>query len=408
LIHLVNIDSYEERILPPPANECVDTLHPAFSPDGKHLASMCVLTQGAFRIYVSRPDGTNPRQVIDVKSVEGFADLDWAADSRSLIYAAGMHLWRVALDGGKPERLLFAQDTESVTVARSGNRLAFAQVRHPGSLWQLPLAEPTKAGSIAAKVASSSRGDSWPRVSPDGRFLAFQSYRSGSPELWISDRDASNPVQLTFFGGAQIGPPSWSPDSHRIVFDVRASDKPELYVVNKDGGPSKQLHTGTLNACYPFWSGDGRSIYFSTEPPGGIWKVTADGGQAVRLTGDHEGGNAPQEAPGGKRVYYYKFTDGHTHAWSVSANGGDERSVEGMPGDVGWVLASSGIYFVQGAPRHFSLKYMDLASRRIYKVADLPGLFSQWGPSLSPNGDTFLLSGIEHSEADIILADGFQ
>jgi Tol biopolymer transport system component len=215
-------------------------------------------------------------------------------------------------------------------------------------------------------------------------------------------------VQVTFFGGAQIGPPSWSPDSQRIVFDVRASDKPELFVVNQDGGPSKQLPTGTVNACYPVWSADGRSIYFSTEPSAAIWKVPSDGGQAVRLTGDHEAANAPQEAPGGKRVYYDKFVNGHTQAWSVSARGGDERLVEGMPGDVSWVLASSGIYFVQGAPRRFSLQYMDLTSQRIHKVADLPGLFAQWGPSLSPNGDTFLLSGIEHAEADIILADGFQ
>jgi hypothetical protein len=82
-----------------------------------------VLTQGVFRIYVQSPDGTRPREVTDVKSSGGFADLDWAADSRSLIYAADLHLWRVPLVGGRPEKLLFAQDAESVSLARTGNRL---------------------------------------------------------------------------------------------------------------------------------------------------------------------------------------------------------------------------------------------------------------------------------------------
>lgn len=191
------------------------------------------------------------------------------------------------------------------------------------------------------------------------------------------------------------------------MFDVRASDKPELYVVNTDGSPPKRLPISTLNACYPFWSADGRSIYFSTEPPGAIWKMPSDGGPAVRVTGDQERGNAPQEAADGERVYYDKFKDGQTHAWSASTLGGDERSVSGMPSDVTWVLASRGIYFIQGAPRHFSLNYMNFVSERIHKVADFPGLFAQWGPSFTPDGRTFLLSGIEHSEADIILADDF-
>jgi hypothetical protein len=57
-----------------------------------------------------------------------------------LLYSFGHHLWRVSLTGGKPEKLLFAQDVESV--ARSGNRLAYAQVRHPSSIWQLKLPTP--------------------------------------------------------------------------------------------------------------------------------------------------------------------------------------------------------------------------------------------------------------------------
>jgi len=407
-IHLVNIETYEEQILPDASPDCVQRLHPAFSPDGRYLASMCVPTEGSFRIYVQNSDGTHSREVTNVKSTAGFGDLAWAADSRSLIYAADHQLWRVRLSGGVPEKLLFAQDAESVSIARTAKRLAYAQVRHPGSIWELELAQRKKTRPPATKLISSSLGEGAAHVSPDNNHISFQSWRSGTPEVWVCDRDGSNPVQLTSFGGAQVGPPSWSPDSRRIVFDVRIAEKPQLYIVNIDGGPPKQLATDTPNASYPFWSADGGYIYFATEPPGAIWKAPVEGGPAVRLTAAGASAVAPQEAADGKRVFFYKVDSGHTQAWSTSASGDDERPVSGMPGDVTWQPTSSGIYFVEGAPRHFSLNYFDFATQQGNKVLDLPDLFVIWGFTLSPDGHRLLLSGIDHVEGDIVLVEGFR
>jgi Tol biopolymer transport system component len=405
--HLLNVETTEERALPDPSHDCVNTFGPAFSPDGKYLASVCVLTAGVDKIYVQTPDGKNAREVADVWSPEGFTGLAWAADSQSLLYSPDHHLWRVPLAGGKPEKLLFAQDVESVAVARTGNRLAYAQVRHINNIWRLELASEAKPAGPATKFISSSRGDGSSRISPDGRYIAFQSWRSGDPEVWMCDRDGSNPVQLTFFGGPQIGTPSWSPDSRRIVFDLRASSNAELYTVNVDGGPPKRFPTGTANASNPFWSADGHWIYFNTEGSEAIWKAPVEGGAAVRLTED-KGRLSPQESADGTRVFFYKDQGGHGEAWSASVNGGDERSVPGMPADAGWVPARNGIYFINGSMRHNSLNYLDFVTQHVYKIADLPGLFAVWGPSLSPDGHTFLFSGIEHSEGNLFLVEGFR
>jgi len=406
--HLVNIETYEERTLPDPAPDCVETLHPAYSPDGKYLASMCALTEGVFKIYLQSQDGTQAREVTRVKASEGFADLTWAADSQSILYAAGHHLWRVPVTDGRPEKLNFAQDAESVTVARTGNRLAYAQVRHPSSIWQLAVAGQRKSALAPTKLVASSRGDSGARISPNGQYIAFQSYRSGSAEVWISDRSGSNPLQLTSFGGAEVGAPSWAPDGRRIVFDVRAANGPELYVVNIEGGSPKAFLTGTANAADPFWSADGQSIYFSTEPFEDIWKAPVKGGGAVRLTGGGKDRFGPQETADGARIFFHRLVSGHEEVWSVSANGGDERLARGMPVDVNWAPALGGMYFIQGAPRHFSVNHFDFATHRVTKIADLPGLFAQWGLSLSPDGHTLLISGIEHVEGDIVLVDGFR
>ena len=406
-IHLVNVETTEERAIPDPSHDCVNTWGPAFSPNGKYLASVCVLTEGVAKIYVQTSDGKQAREVADAWSSEGFSGLAWAADNQSLLYSPDHHLWRVPLAGGKPEKLLFAQDVETVAVAHAGNRLAYAQVRHVNNIWRLELASEAKPAGPATKLISSSRGDGSSRISPDGRYIAFQSWRSGNPEDWMCDRDGSNPVQLTFFGGPQIGTPSWSPDSRRIVFDLRASGNADLYIVNVDGGPPKRFPTGTANASNPFWSADGHWIYFNTERPGSIWKVPVEGGAAVRLTGEGEA-DSPQESVDGKRVFFYKVEGGQGQTWSAPVNGGDERPVPGMPADVSWVPARNGIYFITGSPRHFSLNYFDFITRRVHKIADLPGLFAVWAPTISPDGHTFLFSGIEHSEGNIFLVEGFR
>jgi len=404
--HLLNVETTEERALPDPSPDCVNTFGPTFSPDGKYLASVCVLTEGVAKIYVQTPDGQQAREVARAWASD-FTGLAWAADSQSLLYSTNHHLWRVSLAGGKPEKLLFAQDVESVAVARTGNRLAYAQVRHINNIWRLELASEAKPGGPATKFISSSRGDGSSRISPDGRYIAFQSWRSGNPEDWICDRDGSNPIQLTFFGGPQIGTPSWSPDSRRIVFDLRASSNTELYTVNVDGGPPKRFPTGTANASNPFWSEDGHWIYFNTEGPEAIWKVPVEGGAAVRLTED-KGRVSPQESVDGTRVFFYNDQGGHGQVWSASVNGGDERPVTGMSADVGWVPARNGMYFIDGAPRHFALNYFDFATQHVHKIAGLPSLFAIWAPAISPDGHTFLFSGIEHSDGNIFVVEGFR
>jgi Tol biopolymer transport system component/DNA-binding winged helix-turn-helix (wHTH) protein len=404
--HLVNVETTEERDLPDPSHDCVNVWGPTFSPDGKYLASTCVLTAGVAKIYVQTPDGKNAREVARAWASD-FSGLAWAADSQSLLYTTDHHLWRVSLAGGRPEKLLFAQDVESVAVARTGNRLAYAQVRHVNNIWRLELASKVKPAGPATKFISSSRGDGSSRISPDGRFIAFQSWRSGSPEIWLCDRDGSNAIQLSSFGGPEIGTPSWSPDSRRIVFDLRASGNAEIYIVDVDGGPPKRLPTGTANASNPFWSADGHWTYFNTERPDSIWKARVEGGAAVRLTGEGEG-HSPQESVDGRRVFFYKVEGGQGQAWSASVNGGDERPVPGIPADVGWVPARNGIYFINGSPRHYSLNYLDFVTQHVHKIAALPGLFFIWGPSLSPDGHTFLFSGIEHSEGNLFLVEGFR
>jgi dipeptidyl aminopeptidase/acylaminoacyl peptidase len=405
-VHLVNVNTAEQRALPPPASECLDTWQPTFSPDGTVLASVCVVGGGATKIYLQDADGRHPRELPGGSSSEYLAGIAWTPDGRSLVYSADHHLWRVPLDGEPRERLLFAQDVETVSVARTGNRLVYAQVRHPNAIYRLDLGNPTTMASAPSRVIASSRGDTSPSMAMDGS-IAFVSERSGSPEIWMCDRDGLNPVQLSNVGGSDVDAPHWSPDGQHIAFDVRVSGKPQLYIVDRGGGPPKRFDTGTPDAADAVWSSDGRFIYFSTAEPEAVWKVPAAGGAAVRLTAP--GGRlAPMVSGDPARVFFHKRHD-RIEMWSVSTDGGDERPVAGAPSEGwSWTVTPHGMYYMTGMRRHFSLMYFDFATQQSVKVADLPSLFLVGGLDLSNDGRTILFHGIDHSEGDIMLVEGWK
>jgi Tol biopolymer transport system component len=146
-----------------------------------------------------------------------------------------------------------------------------------------------------------------PEYSPDGKKIAFMSDRTGSLEIWVCDKDGSNAMQLTSFGGSTVTNPRWSPDAGRIAFDANAAGEFDVWVTSASGGKPQRMTSHPANDGNPSWSRDGRWIYFDSARTGEqqIWKIPADGGEAVQIT--HDGGFGPLESPGGKFLYYSKL-----------------------------------------------------------------------------------------------------
>jgi len=406
-IHLQDVETGAERILPAASTECKMNLHPSFSFDGKYVASDCVLGGGVGnKIYTQNSQGEETKEVAFIKAPVSWLDgLAWSTDGRSILFGAEGKLWRVRATGGNPEELPFGGIMP--TVARTAARLALAQGQVDRNLWSLTLASETSLAGSPKTFAPSTRLQWGPSFSPDGNRVVFESDRSGTLEIWLADRDGSNPAQLTFLR-SNSGTPRWSPDGRNIAFDSRASGRAELYIVSVDGGNPRKLITGTYSASHPFWSQDGRWIYFTTEKPLAVWKLPSTGGPAIQLT--MGGGYYPQESADGKLVFYVVGPP-PVRLWSVLVNGGDERPVEGMPRlafDANWAPARNGIYFIDGKPAHYALNYFEFSTAKVHRVAALPDREVEVGIAVSPNGHTLLYPGVQRSEADLVLVDGFR
>jgi Tol biopolymer transport system component/imidazolonepropionase-like amidohydrolase len=106
-----------------------------------------------------------------------------------------------------------------------------------------------------------------PRISPDGRTIAFISDRKGQNNLWLMNADGTNPRPVFTAGDVRAFEPAWSPDGRFIV--VRRQDlRPNgagtgLWMYAIDGGEGVELvGRDTRGAQWPSFSPDGRWLYF--------------------------------------------------------------------------------------------------------------------------------------------------
>jgi serine/threonine protein kinase/Tol biopolymer transport system component len=99
--------------------------------------------------------------------------------------------------------------------------------------------------------------------------IAFASYRTGLPQIFMMDTDGINLQQVTEMTGGACQP-DWSPDGLHIVFISPCSDRQndhpgaKLYVINVDGGGLTELPSLEGGAFDPVWSPDGKRIAFAS------------------------------------------------------------------------------------------------------------------------------------------------
>jgi TolB protein len=129
-----------------------------------------------------------------------------------------------------------------------------------------------------------------PAWSPDGRAIAYTSYRRANrPDIYVSyiyeGRPPETPAKGTDFIHNFL--PAWSPDGTRIAFMSNRDGNPEIYVINSDGSNLRRLTNHPGNDASPTWSPAGNQVAFTSDRAGSpqIYIVDADGlGQPRRIT----------------------------------------------------------------------------------------------------------------------------
>ena len=381
---------------------------PAISPDGTRLAFVRGPEGSVHDIYMMKlPDGAPQRLTYDGRLIVG---LTWSADSSTIVFSSNrsgsISLWRVSAQGGTPEHEPAGGDNAYwPSIAKQGNRLVYS---HGSATWSILAADLNGKGpEIEAEILTSSEQDASPHVSPAGDKIAFQSWRSGSQEIWTAGIDGSNPIQLTA-AGAMAGSPSWSHDGRRIAFDARQDPFAHIYVINANGGAPRPVTHGNFNDIVPSWSADDRWLYFGSNRSGSwqVWKVPSDGsGPAQQVT--TAGGMVALESADGRWLFFTHY--GEPGIWRRPTGGGPERKIfDGPPtGNLNyWTLGGDSVYSLSDRGGQFTLQRIDPETGRtqiVYALKHDPTPFA--GVSLTPDGKRIIFAELARASSGLTLVE---
>jgi Tol biopolymer transport system component len=368
-IWLVSVESGEKRQLTsPPSNDLGDT-YPSFSPDGRTLAFVRYTALEASDLYVLQllpnlSGNGEPRRLTSEN--RDFRGMAWTADGAGIVFSSNRgrtrSLWQMAVSGSPSRRLSVGENGILPAVSSRANRLVYTQTITDSNIWRVNLQDRSEP---ATQLLASTRADYNPSYSPDGRRIAFESSRSGSEEVWVSDADGSNAIQLVDMG--RSGSPRWSPDGQRIAFDSNVGGNWQIYSVSARGGRPERMTNSAANEVRPSWSHDGKWIYFGSNRSGAfqIWKMPAGGGTAEQVT--RNGGYTPFESPDERTIYYTKNDSIPCPLWKAPADGGKESQVLDSVTNPHFAVSRGGIYFLLG-PR---LQYFDFSTGKSKTILTL-------------------------------------
>ena len=181
-----------------------------------------------------------------------------------------------------------------------------------------------KDGSNPTRLTNNSARDEHPAWSPDGTKIAFRSTRDGNGEIYVMDRDGSYPTNVTN-SGASDRAPAWSPDGRKIAFE---SDN-EIYVMDKDGSSPTRLTNNNAQDEYPAWSPDGTRIAFASTRDGNveIYVMNADGSNPVNLTNHSRADWTPTWSPDGTKIAFQSHRDGPAEIYVMNADGSNPANL---------------------------------------------------------------------------------
>jgi WD40 repeat protein len=333
--------------------------------------------------------------------------LAWTADDQEIILG-GMQLRRVSASAGKSSMANVPFVPGPATFPSIHDHLlAYVQATTNTNVWKLDLRDSTHPTGDPSLLISSTRQQAAASFSPDGSRIAFQSDRSGNWEIWACNRDGSNAVQLTHFGGAPTGTPRWAPDGKLIAFDSHPNGVSQIYVVPAEGGEPRQLTNGPEGGEVPSWSRDGKWIYYSTNhnSAANIWKLPVDGGAAQAVT--RNSGIYGVESIDRKYLYFSRSAQDAT-IWRVPIGGGPEEEVTGAPKPFApshWAIVAAGIYAVDG---NGDLLFYKFDQGSVTKVVHDARFLTDWSMAVSPDGREIVWAQVDENRADLMLVENFR
>jgi dipeptidyl aminopeptidase/acylaminoacyl peptidase len=298
-------------------------------------------------------------------------------------------------------------------------------------------------GSDNRPLTTGNQKDTSPRLSADGKHLAYISDRDGAAQIYRRWMDTGETAKLSNLTTAPAGI-AWSPDGKWISFTAHVADEPpqiikmpkapsgskwadpakvidklvyrfnsagylkpgftHLFVLPAEGGTPRQISNGSFqhgelafNASEAVWTPDSKHLImsanrhdnFELEPlDTEVYEFSVSGGEVKALTSRKGPDGGPQVSPDGKLIAYTGFDDksqGYQlrQLYVMNRDGSNSRLVSGdVDRDiehVRWARDGGGVYYLSDNEGNSGLYFMTLDGKTRQIARDVGSTTSAYG-----------------------------
>ena len=379
------------RILPdfPIARE------PIWLPDGERLVFVGQAPGGAQGWWVVSLDGSPP---VRVSALDDLSEthLSEAPHPRSrlgdrILFSASMtgssKLWTLAFNrdgspGGVSPVTSGAGFEEHPSAARNG-AIAFSLLERNVDIWELPLDRTGRAAGEPRRVTSRASQDTSPSVTEDGRWMAFESNRTGRGDVWLKDLRTGE-ERLVTISDAKEGLPRLSEDARSVAYRRTIGTESAVIYSQIDGGSPRTLCRG-CSGPYDWSPNQDALLTRASSQPSAIDSIPIDGSPSRRvLDSDHAVLYEARFSPDGRWIAFHSLTSETSRQIFVAPFHADRPST---PEE--WIPITDG----EGMDRNIE---WSRDGRVLYFLSERDGSRCIWGQPLDPatkqpNGEPFEL-----------------
>jgi len=305
----------------------------ALSPDGSEVAFK---RSGDFPdapgIYVEQIGSDHPLQLTKGPTDQSPA---WSPDGAFIAfsrYANGQHeIYMVSAIGGTERKLCSGIPAHPpLSWSPDGKFIAFTAKDSGQNTYSINLLSVESLETRKLTEPSAEHQDWGPAFSPDGKQLAFIRTNGALTmgDIFIMRGNGSEPHRLTFDNTSIPTPPAWTGDGKSIVFSSPRTSIPTLWRISASGGPPSQIPQVGVVALHPSVSRGGhRLAYDQIIGRSSIWNIDLAkiGKRDSRTQVTASGGFnwAPEFSPDGKRLAFLSDRLGRMEVWTCNKDGSD-------------------------------------------------------------------------------------
>ena len=239
---------------------------------------------------------------------------------------AGKQIIVADWDGANPQPLTGASINLLPAWTPDGRSIAFTSFRDGGGAHIYTVDVNTRQVRPLVLMGDFATGASY---APDGLRFLFSASLDDNTDVYLSQADGSLGRRLTDARGIDISA-SWSPDGKRVAFVSERAGTPQIFTMNAAGAEVRRL---TFQGNYnqePAWSSKGDLIAFSGRDEHrtfDLYTVAVEGGKVTRLTQNSGTNEKPAWAPNGRYLLFSSTRSGKRQLWVMQPDGSNPRAV---------------------------------------------------------------------------------